>query len=329
VFEQVTDRGNIIGGEVGLCGDFGVRVGKLHAVRGRAEVNLLFVSRWWLVVAGARLKRRGLHPFGFGQSLDVLRGKPEHTDRTGNVLYRLLAHIGKGERQLVPDLVVGRTRDAQPSRVAEGFETGGNIDAVPKDVVAVDDDIADIDADAEDDALVLGHARIAADHAALDYHCAPDRIDDTGKFDQRAVACGLDDTAAMTGNRPVNQRSAMGFQRLHGADLVRLHKPAVADDIGGENGRQPAHNPLFAQGSLPEAPHAKGGSRMISLATLCASDGNRSTVLQAGSVGCCGISRGAPNDDSNQQLDGHIRMAAPWRPDQPRAVDMKVGSGSV
>ena len=104
---------------------------------------------------------------------------------------------------------------------------GGNIDPVPKDVVAVDDDIADIDADAEDDALVLGHARIAADHAALDYHRAPDRIDDTGKFDQRAVARGLDDTATMTGNRPVDQRPAMGFQRLQSADLIGLHKPAV------------------------------------------------------------------------------------------------------
>jgi hypothetical protein len=38
-----------------------------------------------------------------------------------------------------------------------------------------------------------------------------------------------------------------------------LHESAVPDDIGGENGREPAHNPLFAQGSLPEAPHAKGG----------------------------------------------------------------------
>jgi hypothetical protein len=38
----------------------------------------------------------------------------------------------------------------------------------------------------------------------LDYHRTPDRIDDTGKFDQRAIARGLDDTAAMSGNRRVN-----------------------------------------------------------------------------------------------------------------------------
>ena len=76
MFEQVTDRGNIIGGEVGLCGDFGVRVGKLHAVRRRAEVNLLLVSRRWLVVVGVRLMGRGLQEFGFGQSLDVLRASP-------------------------------------------------------------------------------------------------------------------------------------------------------------------------------------------------------------------------------------------------------------
>ena len=84
------------------------------------------------------------------------------------------------------------------------MQTGGNIHAVPEDVVTVNDDVADVDPDAEHDALVLGHVRIAADHAALDYHRATDRIDNTGKFDQRAIACGLDDTAMMTGNRRVN-----------------------------------------------------------------------------------------------------------------------------
>ena len=67
-------------------------------------------------------------------------------------------------------------------------------------------------ADAEDDAQVLGHPRIAADHAALNHDRAPDRIDDAGKFDESAVACSLDDTAMMSGNRRVNQLAAMGFQ---------------------------------------------------------------------------------------------------------------------
>jgi len=111
-------------------------------------------------------------------------------------------------------LVVRRARDAQPSRLAQGFQAGGNIDAIAEDVVSVDDDVADIDADAEDDAPVLGHARITADHAALNYDSAPDRIDDTGKFDQRAIACGLDDAAMMRGDRSVNQLAAMDFQCL-------------------------------------------------------------------------------------------------------------------
>jgi hypothetical protein len=80
-----------------------------------------------------------------------------------------------------------------------------------------------IDAHAEDDAPVFSHVRIAADHAALHYDGAPDRIDDAGKLDQRAVARSLDDTAMMGRDRWVKQLAPVSFKRIQSAHLVHAH----------------------------------------------------------------------------------------------------------
>src|SRR5208282_3782186 len=146
-----------------------VRIGKLHAVPRGAEVNLLLVTRLRLTGRGIRLIDCGSRSLWLRQRFNLFRGEPKDADRTGNVFYRLLPQIGKGERQLVPNLIVRRARDAYAAGLAEGFQAGGNIDSVPEDIVAVDNDVADIDPDAEHDAPVLGHARITADHAALNY----------------------------------------------------------------------------------------------------------------------------------------------------------------
>ena len=119
---------------------------------------------------------------------------------------------------------------------AESFQASGNIHAIAENVITVNDDVTDIDANSEYDAPVLGYIRIAADHGALDDHSVPDRVDDAGKFDQRAIACRFDDAAMMEGNCRVDHLTAMGFQRFQGADLIGARQPAISDDICGENG---------------------------------------------------------------------------------------------
>ena len=51
------------------------------------------------------------------------------------------------EIELVPDLVVDGLRDADRAGLGERLEPGGDVDAIAKDVVAVDDHVAEIDAD--------------------------------------------------------------------------------------------------------------------------------------------------------------------------------------
>jgi hypothetical protein len=69
-----------------------------------------------------------------------------------------------------------------------------------EDVVLVDDDAAQIDADAELDAALLWDIVIAQCHFALQRGCAAHRIDDAGDLDQEPVAGRFDDAAAMLGN---------------------------------------------------------------------------------------------------------------------------------
>jgi hypothetical protein len=55
----------------------------------------------------------------------------------------------------------------------------------------------------------------------------------------------------MFGDLRVNQFTAMGSEPGKSASLVLAHQPRVSDNIGGENGRESALDPLSAQRFLP------------------------------------------------------------------------------
>src|SRR6266542_1409610 len=75
-----------------------------------------------------------------------------------------------------------------------------HVDRIPEDVAAVDHDVADIDADAELDPLLVRHVGIALRHAALDVHGTTHRVHDTAELGQHAVAGVLDDPPTVLGN---------------------------------------------------------------------------------------------------------------------------------
>ena len=52
-------------------------------------------------------------------------------------------------------------RDGDAAGPGDAFEPRGDVDAVAEDVVVLDDDVAEIDADAEFDAPVLGDVVVA------------------------------------------------------------------------------------------------------------------------------------------------------------------------
>jgi hypothetical protein len=83
-----------------------------------------------------------------------------------DVLDPLLAEI-EGEVEAVAHLLVYRGAEANPARLSQRFEPGGNIDAVAEDVAILDVDVAEIDAHAKFDAALWRCCGVAGDHLAL------------------------------------------------------------------------------------------------------------------------------------------------------------------
>src|SRR5260221_1383477 len=66
------------------------------------------------------------------------------------------------------------------------------------------------------------------------------RIGDTVELDEHAVARGLDDAAAVLGDRRIDELQAMGLEARERPRLVDLHQPTVADHVSGKDRCQPA-----------------------------------------------------------------------------------------
>ena len=190
---------------------------------------------------------------GFGVRL---KPDPKDADRTGDVLDALVAEILEFDVfQSLADLVAHGARNTDAAGLGEHFQAGRDIDAVAKDVVVLDDHVAEIDADAKLHPPRRRDVGVAPRHPALDLGSAQHRIDDAVEFDQHAVASGLDDAAAVLCNGRIDQLDPMGLETRERARLVDLHQPAIADHVGGEDRCEPAlwsrHVHLF--GSLTEA----------------------------------------------------------------------------
>jgi len=91
-------------------------------------------------------------------------------------------------------------RDADAARLGQCFEARCDIDPIAKDVAILDDDVADIDADAQLDAVVGRYPGIAPGHLALRFDGGAQCIHNTGELDEQPVAGGLDNAAMVFGN---------------------------------------------------------------------------------------------------------------------------------
>ncbi len=99
-------------------------------------------------------------------------------------------------------------RDAAGLR--DAFEPRRDVDGVAQEVGAIDDDVAQVNADPERDAAVGGDLGVALRHAALHVQRAAPGVDDARKLDEDAVAGGLDDAAAMGRDGRIDQLQSHG-----------------------------------------------------------------------------------------------------------------------
>ena len=101
-------------------------------------------------------------------------------------------------------MLPNRARNADAATLGYPFEPRRDVNTVAVDIVAIDNDIAEIDPDAEFDSAVRWHFGVALDHPALNLDCALHGIDHAWEFDQYAVARRLDDSAAIRCDPGVN-----------------------------------------------------------------------------------------------------------------------------
>ena len=175
--------------------------------------------------------------------------------RTGRAIFfsLWLARILKIHVRLVTHLLVRRVGNADAAGFRYAFEPGRDIHAVAQDVIAFDQHVAQIDADAKQHPPVLLNTRITVRHEFLDRYPALDRGYDRGKLRQHAVAGALDNPAPRAGDDRIDGGS-MRAKSQRRARLIDTHQPAVAGHIHDEDGGQPAfdsvvrgcdHRPAF------------------------------------------------------------------------------------
>ena len=96
-------------------------------------------------------RKSGVRPAGFSitpRFAHAARGLDrKSTNLARDVLQLLRAEIGERDAEIVVNLLANGSGDAYAVGRRERFEARGDVDAIPRNVVAVHDDVADVDAD--------------------------------------------------------------------------------------------------------------------------------------------------------------------------------------
>ena len=112
----------------------------------------------------------------------------------------LLAQIGELNPDLASDLIVDRRRDADAAGFCDALKPRRNVNAVSKDVVGLDDYVANIYAYAEDNAPLFHLTDCKFRNTSLELHSSSNRFDRARKLRQEPVAGVLHDAAAVFGD---------------------------------------------------------------------------------------------------------------------------------
>src|SRR6516164_1930475 len=187
------------------------RIGKTHTVVGSAIANLLPLIGNCQPVA--------------------LNGK--YLNRLSYILEILRSETSISESNFLLYLVVSLTRDANATSRRDPFETGSNIDAVSIQVIALNDDIAEMHTDAKCHLALDSRSRAARCHFTLNFSRTSDPLDNTRKLRKQTVAHQLHCAAAMLRDRRLDHFGAMLMQQGECSSLVFAHHSAIAGRICG------------------------------------------------------------------------------------------------
>ena len=225
--EELSDAGegsdDVLGDPVREVLLFGIA---RHVGKGQDRDRGLVGQRRWLVV-GDDLGHRGM-----------LRRPCPHLDLPCDIFELLSTTVLEMGVHQAAEAFIGDAGKRQAAWRTHFLESRGHVDPIAMNILAIDRDVAQIDADAEGNAFVLRHGRVAIRHADLNRQNAFDCADDAWELKQQPVAHGLDDAAAMLGDQRVNQFRPVRPERSKRTGLVGAHQARIANYVGRNDGRQ-------------------------------------------------------------------------------------------
>ncbi len=170
-------------------------------------------------------------------------------NRSRNVLERLRAAVVERGIETVAHILMHAARYANASRRRDLLQAGSNVDAVAEDVVALDDDVAEVDADAEGDAPILGYPGCACSAIAVCTSTAQrTALTTLGNSSSRPSPVVLTMRPPCAGDGWVDDLLPNRLQRRQRAALVSPHQPRVARDVGRHDGGEAA---LLGHSGMP------------------------------------------------------------------------------
>ena len=110
------------------------------------------------------------------------------------------------------------------------MQSRGEIDPFAQQIIAIDDDVAEMHADSETQAAMRFGAKFA-----LHFDRALHRFDDGRKLRDQAIARRIGD-AAMVARDELLEHCPRRAQRLQRPHLVSFHATAIAGGVSGEDG---------------------------------------------------------------------------------------------
>jgi hypothetical protein len=135
-------------------------------------------------------------------------------------------------------MVGGSSRDEDAPGLRQTFNAGSDVHAVAIDVLAIDNDVTDVDSNPKLDPFFCGTVGIVFTNRFLDLDRAGDGIDRAGKLDERSVAHQFDHATRMRGDRWVDDLAPQRLEARQCSRLINLHETRIANHIGRKDGRE-------------------------------------------------------------------------------------------
>jgi hypothetical protein len=157
-------------------------------------------------------------------------------DRTVDVFYWDFTSVYESNVDPTADAVIHDRGDTDASGLSQGLQSRCDIYAVPINIVAINDDIAEVDPDAEHDARAGSGFRC---DGALDGKRAVDCIHDATELDQRPVADQLYDATVVLRDRWIEDEFPVTLQRGQGSGFVAGYHAGIANHISSQDRGKP------------------------------------------------------------------------------------------